>query len=146
MATLIFIHPAEQVIALIVGNNPSALRRLYSTISGRFAVLSTAGHGSGGRLLGDLARWLPGAQLPELMEAHKEDGDFLRSRGFTVGVDVDGDPLEFIRFMSELERNNRKRPIRYLLGLVFGDLFLPRTKPLAQQPYIERRLARLPIR
>lgn len=48
----------------------------------------------------------------ELIESHREAADFLRSRGFAVGVEVGGDPLDFIRFMAELERQNRRRPGR----------------------------------
>ena len=130
-----------------VGNDPQRAHLwLYSRIAGHQAVLSTANHGSGARPPGEFRQWLPGKQLPDLIEAHKRNADLLRSQGFTVGVEIDEDPLDFLRFLSEIDKQNRKRPGRYLLGVAFGDLLDPLTKPLAEQRNIKRRLAQLPTR
>lgn len=147
MASLVFVNRSDQIIALVAGNNPKkALLWLYSQIGGHQVVLSTANHGSGTRAPGELRQWLPRKQLPDLIETHKEAAAYLRSQGFTVGVEIDEDSLDFLRFLSEIERQNRKRSGRYLLGLAFGDLLVPRTKPLAKQRNIKRRLAQLPTR
>lgn len=144
--SFIYVRRPDQLVVLVVGKNPATPRvYVYSEIADHLAYLCTA-YTSGTRAPGELRQRLPSRPLSELLEAHQEAANFLERKGLTVQVEMEEDPLDLLRLLVAVERQNRRRPLQLLFGAAFGDVLDPLTKPLAQQRKIEQRIERLPAR
>jgi hypothetical protein len=130
--SFVYVRPQDDLIVLVVGSNPTRPSiYVYSQIADHLAVLCTT-YRSGMRPPGELRQRLPREPFPKLLEAHREGASFLRSTGFTITAEVEQEPLDFLRFLAAVEHQNRTRPLQLLLGIAFGDLLDPPTRPLAE--------------